>query len=186
LLILAFTLLSTLFVEVSATAADKDDESVRELLEELYLEYEAVDKRLIELKEGLTELPAGELSLLTPFTITIKKKKDFILNFIEIKDNGSPLWSHIYTPVENSAMEDDGRHQFFKGSIPKGSHRLTIKYQYSYSADETPSKEDMDWKINVEDEPVFIEILFTEEGSDIIAKPRELHIIDKGAYEKDE
>ena len=148
LLIVALAVLSVFaseaIAENSKGGVNAQSESVRELLEDLYLEYEAVDKRLIELKEGLTELPAGEKSLLTPFTIAVKKKKnDFILNFIEIKDNGSPLWSHIYTPVENSAMEDGGRHQFFKGSVPKGKHRLTIKYQYSYSSGDTPYKEDM-------------------------------------------
>lgn len=189
LIIFSFVVLSALTIEVSAKDAARGQssggESVRELLEDLYLEYEAVDKRLIELKEGLTELPTGEKSLLTPFTITVKKKKnDFILNFLEIKDNGSPLWSHIYTPVENGAMEDDGRHQFFKGAIPKGKHRLTIKYQYSYLPNETPHKKSINWRIVTKDEPVFIEILFTEEGTDVIAKPRELHIIDKGAYEE--
>lgn len=188
LLILVFAVLSVFAPKVWAGDANQktQDESVRELLEDLYLEYEAVEERLRELKEGIEELPTGEQSLLTPFTIAIKKKKknDFNLNFLEIKDNGSPLWSHIYTPVENSAMEGGGRHQFFKGNLTKGRHRLTIKYQYSYTSKNKTYKEDLKWSTVVKDQPVFIEILFTEEDSDVIAKPKELHIIDEGAYEE--
>lgn len=186
-LILVFTFSFVLFTVETSAKDNRSDESVRELLEDLYLEYEAVEERLIELKEGLTELPSNEQGPLTPFTVTIKKKKnDFYLNFVEIKENGSPLWSHIYTPVENKAMENGGRHQFFKGTISKGKRRLTIKYQYSYRADKTPYKETLNWKVGVDNEPVFVEILFTKEGSDLMAKPKELYIVDKSTYEEDE
>ena len=56
-------------------AAEPEEDSVRDLIEELYVHYEAIDKRLRELKAGLNA-PGDILGLLTPTTIYVKKKKD--------------------------------------------------------------------------------------------------------------
>ena len=115
-------------------AAEPEKDSVINIIEELYVHYEAIDKRLRELKAGLTRR-ATYSAFLTPTTIYVKKKKGFRIVSVEIKDNGAALWKYLYTTDENNAMDNGGRHQIFKGNLKKGDHKILATYRYSTAPD---------------------------------------------------
>src|SRR3972149_1884872 len=85
-------------------AEPKEEDSVRNLIEELYVHYEAIDRRLRELK-GHLRATGDVRDLLTPATVYVKKEKGFRLISVELKDNGASLWYHIYTADENEALD---------------------------------------------------------------------------------
>ncbi len=153
-----------------------EDTSIRAALEELYENYEVIDKSLRELRLDLGDLESG--AVVTSFTVSVRKDKRFRLVSLEVRDNGNPLWNHIYTPFENQAMVGGGRHQFYKGTINKGTHRLELKYQYQLPGSGEYLVGEKEWKMSAGDEPVFLELKFTKEAEGIIAKPRKLHIFE--------
>lgn len=149
--------------------------SVKESLEELYHNYEVIDKRLREIKEDLGNLKTG--TLVSPLTVTVRKRRGFRLISLEITDGDKPLWRHIYTPVENTAIEKGGRQRFYKGLALKGIHNYIIKYRYLMRGESNYRERELKWMLEVTDEPLFIEISFEKKKKvGIIALPTKLDI----------
>ncbi len=150
-------------------------ETIRDALEELYRNYEVIDQRIEEL-----ELDIGDLqrdSILTPLTMSVKKGDSFRIISLEVKDNGVPLWNHFYTPTENSALRNNGRHQFYRGAIERGGHSFTLKYQYQLEGQSNFKSDEVLWKTVTGAEAAFIEITFVLEDNDVKARPKRLQII---------
>jgi hypothetical protein len=152
----------------------KDDVSIRELIEELYKNYEAVDRELEDLEEALEGGPTP-----IPLTISVKKgtaQKGFTLLSVEVKDNEDPLWSHTYTKGENEALDGGGRHEFYKGTTKKGTHSLLISYRYLSPEDEVGKNGEIQWELTVRDDAHYVEVVFKWSGSGVLVEPRELKI----------
>lgn len=162
-------------------AAEPEKDSVINLIEELYVHYEAIDKRLRELKAGLNA-EGDILGLLTPTTIYVKKEKGFRIVSVEIKDNGATLWNHLYTTDENNAMDNGGRHQIFKGNLKKGDHKILAAYRYSTAPDSKFRTGETAWQFTAGDEPATMDIFFVKKDGDINAVPRKLFTIDGMEY----
>jgi len=162
-------------------AEPPEEDSVRDLIEELYVHYEAIDKRLRELKAGLNA-EGDILGLLTQTTIYVKKEKGFKIVSVELKDNGATLWNHLYTTDENNAMDSGGRHQIFKGDLKKGDHRIFAAYRYSTEADSAFQTGEIDWQFKAGDESVIMDIFFVKKDGSINAVPRKLFTIDGKEY----
>jgi hypothetical protein len=151
------------------TPAAEEESAIKDIIEELYTNYEAIERRLEELRKETRE----GFALLTLITISVKKEKGFAIKYMEIKDAGAPLWNHIYSVEENSAMDSGGRHQFYKGEIKKGERTLLITFQYGVEG--LPEKRDeIRWTLSAGEEPAFVEILFKKENDEVVAKPRKL------------
>ncbi|MFZ3072849.1 MAG: hypothetical protein WA162_06375 [Thermodesulfobacteriota bacterium] len=164
-----------------APAAAKEEDSVRDLIEELYIHYEAIDKRLRELKTGLNA--EGDITgLLTQTTVYVKKEKGFKIVSVELKDNGVSLWSHLYTTDENKAMDAGGRHLIFKGDLKKGDHKLFASYRYSTDPASKFQTGEIDWQFKAGDEPVTMDIFFVKKDGSVNALPRKLFTIDGKEY----
>ncbi|HZX35715.1 MAG TPA: hypothetical protein VFF54_04415 [Thermodesulfobacteriota bacterium] len=162
-------------------AEPPEEDSVRDLIEELYVHYEAIDKRLRELKAGLNA-EGDILGLLTQTTIYVKKEKGFKIVSVELKDNGATLWNHLYTTDENNAMDSGGRHQIFKGDLKKGDHRIFAAYRYSTDPDSAFQTGEISWQFKAGDEPVIMDIFFVKKDGSINAVPRKLFTIDGKEY----
>jgi hypothetical protein len=166
-------------------ASDTSNETtIRDDLEELYRNYEAIDKQLEALQEDLGNLRTSRL--VTPITISVMKSGadgSFRLVSLEVKDNGNPLWNHIYTPLENDAIDRGGRHQFFKGISRKGGHNLIITYRFELPGGDDYLKDELRWGMNVRDEPIFIELSFARTAKGVKVTPKKLHIFDESQGE---
>lgn len=152
----------------------KGDSSVKELIIELYNNYEVVDKALAELKEAGGDLKAE--AFFTPLTISVKKEKGFRLISVDVSDNGAPLWSHIYTAEEDGAMDNGARHQLYKGFVKKGENSFLIIYQYRLYEKEAHQKEEVASSLTSGSEPVYIEIFLNKRDGGVGSKVKRLNL----------
>lgn len=153
----------------------KGDSSVKELIIELYNNYEVVDKALTELKEASGDLKTE--TFFTPLTISVKKEKGFKLISVDVSDNGAPLWSHIYTAEEDGAMDNGARHQLYKGAVKKGEHSFLITYQYQLYEKEAYQKEEVASSLTPGREPVYIEFFLKKRDGGVGLKVKQLNIL---------
>lgn len=151
----------------------KGDSSVKEIIIELYNNYEVVDKALAELKEASGDLKAE--AFFTPLTISVKKEKGFRLISVDVSGNGAPLWSHIYTAEEDGAMDNGARHQLYKGAVKKGEYSFLITYQYQLK--EIYQKEEVASSLTSGREPVYIELFLKKRDGGVGLKVKQLNIL---------
>ncbi|MCK4738306.1 MAG: hypothetical protein KAT46_00010 [Deltaproteobacteria bacterium] len=149
--------------------------TVKGALEELYNNYEDIDKKLLEVKESIGSLKTG--SFVTPILITVKKKEGFNLLYLEIKDKDTTVWSHIYSAMENSAIEQKTGQEFFKGATGKGTHTFKVIYSYRVEGSEEIRRGKADWKIKIQDDPIFLELWFMKNNKGVWVQPRRLNLL---------
>lgn len=149
-------------------------DSVKEFIMELYNNYEVVDKTLMELKEASGN--SKTRPFFTPLAISVKKEKGFKLISMDVSDNGVPIWSHIYTAEEGSAMDNGARHQFYKGELKKGDHSFLITYQYQLYEKEAHQKEEIAKALTAGGEPLYIEISLNKPDGRVKPRVKELNL----------
>ncbi|MFQ5900337.1 MAG: hypothetical protein ACE5IH_02145 [Thermodesulfobacteriota bacterium] len=124
------------FLNVVSIAFAEENGSIRELINRLNKEYIFLDEALDKLEENIRDFPDTTLNL-----SVIKRSTDIMLVSIEVLDSNSNrlLKNHIYTPLENKALNAGGRQQLYSGEIGKGRHRLNVIY-YWMIEDAPPQK----------------------------------------------
>ena len=110
------------------------EKSIRELIIQLNKEYRFLDDELKKMEDDIKEFPHTTLSI-----SVIKRDNTVKLISLEIFDGDRPLGKHIYTSLENEAMETGGRQQVFEGEIKEGNHTLKAVYYWT-SKDKSPQK----------------------------------------------
>ena len=92
------------FVHAACSAEfspQKQEKSIRELIIHLNNEYRFLDAELKKLEDDIKAFPHTTLSI-----SVIKRDNTVKLISLEIFDGERPLGKHIYTTLENEAMED--------------------------------------------------------------------------------
>ncbi|MEE9615350.1 MAG: hypothetical protein V3W31_10450 [Thermodesulfobacteriota bacterium] len=163
--------------EIHQDSFINEDSSIRDILEELYDNYETVDREIRELEEAVGGLSTEPL--LMPLTISVKKQPGFRLISVDIEDNRSQFLTHIYSIEENEAMGGGGRHQLFKGPIRKGRHRLLITYQYTLDGEDVDRSGEVLYNLFVEDDPAHLEMVFKGIGGGVEAKLRRMDFFER-------
>jgi len=102
------------------------EESLNELINRLNNNYDLINKSLKKLETNLNNYPHTTLTM-----SVVKGDKNINIVSIEVLDLDYPLHSHIYTPLENKALESGSRHQLFRGEIKEGGHTLKIIYYWA-------------------------------------------------------
>ncbi len=139
--------------------------SIRELIINLNKHYLYLEKELKKLEEGIRGFPRTTLSL-----SIIKAESDIDIVSIELLDEDKLLKSHIYTPVENQALDAGGRHQFYYGEIEEGSHRFKVIY-YWKEGNGPPKKGEIVFNLSIPlGRKYFVEIAFERKGD--VVEPR--------------
>jgi len=108
------------FAEVNS---QKKEESIRELIIRLDNEYIFLEESLKKIEKNIWDFPTTILNL-----SIIKRSSDIKITSIEIYDNNKLLEGHVYTPVENEALNSGGRHQLYSKEITGGNRNLGIIY----------------------------------------------------------
>lgn len=143
-----------------------DESSVKELADELYKNYEAVDKELNELKRAAEETQSS--SLMAPIVISVRKGKGFRLISVNVEDEGKPIWGHIYNDVENNALDFGGRHELYRGVVTRSKHGFSISFQYQLQEDKKDiTRSGVMRGIFDISTPSYLEVLFKKDGKDI-------------------
>ncbi len=103
-----------------------EEKTIRDLIIRLDKEYKYLDEELRKLRERVKGFPGTTLSI----TVT-KHDPDLRLLSLELRDNERPLRSHIYSTVENKALNAGGRQQFYLGEVAEGAHKLKAVYYWT-------------------------------------------------------
>lgn len=148
-----------------------DDASRIDLIEELYKNYEAVDRELGDLRDALEGAPSP-----VPLIISAKKEKGFRLIYVAVEEDGETLWEHRYSGRENEALEGGGRHQFYEGTARKGRHTLVITYQYVAPESGVEKGAELRWDLELIEEAYYLEVFFRASGDEVVAETRELRL----------
>jgi len=123
-----FVILFLLLVPSAPAAAQtpRGEKSVRRLVIDLDHEYRRLDREIRKLDELVRGFPGMILHLSVS-----KQGPGPRLVSLELTDKRSPLHGHIYTPIENEAMDAGGRHQFYRGEVSEGVHELKAVYYWA-------------------------------------------------------
>ena len=153
------------FVHAACSAEfspQKQEKSIRELIIHLNNEYRFLDAELKNLEDDIKEFPHTTLSI-----SVIKRNNTVRLISLEIFDGDRPLGKHIYTTLENEAMEDGGRHQVFEGEIKEGNHTLKAIY-YWVRKDKSPQKDETTIPVSISlGNSSFLELSFDKKENKI-------------------
>lgn len=163
--------------EEASSRWQPETKSVSDTLEELYESYESIDSRLESLEREIGDLQSS--AIVTPFTVTVKKERGFRLISMEVKDNGNPIWNHIYSPHENSALSHGGRQLFYKGTITMGEHTILISYSYRLPGENTHRRKSSKWTLSADEEPLILQVFFKAEGEEVLPETKKLYIFDE-------
>ncbi len=96
---------------------------IRKEIVSLYDKYVGLVKELRELEKNVKDFPATSLNI-----SLVKKESGLRLTHVDIFIDDQPLDSHVYSLIENNALDAGGRHVFYKGEIKKGNHTLKVLY----------------------------------------------------------
>lgn len=168
----AFNLSTSSFAESQSAQRPQDEAGVKEMIIRLDKEYRLVDEELRKLDEYVKEFPQTTLNL-----TVVKRDAGASLVSLEVLDNGMFLASHIYTPLENDAMREGGRHQFYSGETTRGGHRLKAVY---YWTDGTNPPRRGESEITLSAGLAgkhFVEFALEKKGSDFELRPIEFRYI---------
>ncbi len=150
----------------SAQAISPDQEnSIKDLINRLNKNYASLDKALKKLENGITDFSG------TPLTLSVvKHDKSIRLVSLEVMDDINLLSSHIYTPLENRALEVGGRHQLYKGEINEGKRTLIVVCYWA-GENEQPVKEEAFIKLFVvTGNEYFIELVVDKKENKVAIK----------------
>ncbi len=111
---------------LAGVVSSKPEESLNELINRLNKNYGLINKALKELESNVNNYPHTTLTL-----SVVKQDKNINIVSIEVFDHIYPLHSHIYTPLENKALESGSRHQLLSGEIREGGHTLKVIYYWA-------------------------------------------------------
>jgi hypothetical protein len=111
------------FVPSVMAAPTGDENSIRSLIIKLNNSYNVMEAELKQLEEDTNAFPDTTLSI-----SIIKRAKGVNLISIEVLNDDRPLESHMYSRLENEALDAEGRHQIYKGEIAAGTHGLKVIY----------------------------------------------------------
>src|SRR3989338_1423052 len=101
------------------------EESIRDLITRLINEYTSLDKSLKKLEKNIWNFPSTTLNI-----SVLNRNRGIKLASIELLDGVRLLDSHFYTPLENEALWNGGRHQLFHKEVKEGSRRLMAVYYW--------------------------------------------------------
>ena len=119
------------------------DESIRELIIRLDNEYLSLDETLKNFEKNIWDFPTTILNI-----SILKRNIDIKITLIEILDNNKLLEGHIYTPLENEALDSGGRHQLYNREITGGNRILGIVYFWA-EKDKPQQRGEMTIPINI-------------------------------------
>ncbi len=159
---------SIFLIILTSSHSNSEEDSIKDIVTELYNNYEAVDRELKELK-GLAETTNKNSSSIG-FTLGIKKDTDIEFVSIDIDKGGIPFASHLYSERDNKALGYGGRHLLYKGKLDKGSHSFVLYYIYKGKRGTVKSK--ATWKMSMPSKPTYLELLFKEKDGKIKVIPR--------------
>ncbi len=165
-----------LSVEPLHTEDTEEPPPVADTIERLYQEYDEIDRKIRKLKEDLEG--QNHSTLLTPFTVTVRKDRGFTLLGVELVVDGRYVSSHLYSATENTALEEGGRHLLYNSTLRKDTHRVFITYRYRTS--HTIREETTGWTVNLQDEPFILEIFFKKtDKEDVTPVAVRVHLVDE-------
>ncbi|MBI3583180.1 MAG: hypothetical protein HY096_04425 [Nitrospinae bacterium] len=138
------------FAEVNS---QKMEEPIRELIIRLNNEYISLEESLRKFEKNIWDFPTTILNL-----SIIKRSSDINITSIEIYDNSKLLEGHIYTPIENEAINSGGRHQLYNKEIAGGNRNLGIIYFWT-EKDKPQQKGELSIPLNISrGKDVYIEL----------------------------
>lgn len=108
---------------------------VRELIIRLNNNYIQLNRALKDLEESVRDFPSTNL-----YMSVIKREKGADLVSMEVWDNEKLLGSHVYSPIENQALESGGRLELYRGEIRRGNQILKVIYYWA-DGKKQPQKE---------------------------------------------
>ncbi|OGV97681.1 MAG: hypothetical protein A3I04_05005 [Nitrospinae bacterium RIFCSPLOWO2_02_FULL_39_110] len=142
---LAVSLLIVFLNNVCPVKAEsqKREESIRDLITRLNNEYISIDESLKKLEKNIWNFPSTTLNI-----SVVNRNSEIKLISIELLDGIKLLESHFYTPLENEALWNGGRHQFFHKEVREGNRRLVAVY-YWVEGNKPPSKGEEIISVNI-------------------------------------
>lgn len=112
----------------------RGEETIRDLITRLNNEYISINESLKKLEKNIWNFPSTTLNI-----SVANRNSDIKLISIELLDGVKLVESHFYTPIENEALWNGGRHQLFHKEIKEGNRRLVAVY-YWIEGNKPPSK----------------------------------------------
>ncbi len=143
-----------------AEGPQENEKYVRELIIRLNNSYIQLDRALKELDDTVRDFPNTNI-----YISVLKRDRTIELVSMEVWGNDEILKSHIYAPLENSALEGGGRHELFSGEIRRGNQVLKIIYHWREGT-APPQKEVMVLPITVSAAKSYVIELFFEKKKD--------------------
>lgn len=163
--------LSTALILSISTKTFSEENSIKDIVTDLYTHYEAVDRELKELKGVEKTLRDGPS--LTPFSLGIKNEAPIEFISINIDKEGIPFASHLYSERDNKALTYGSRQLIYKGQIKQGKQAFVLYYIYK-SKSKKIIKSKATWKIGVSKSTTYLELVFKEKNGRITVVPRKI------------
>ena len=140
------SLLLIFILNTAASAERGGPDIVRDLIIQLNKDYLYLDEALQTLEDNTKEPPVTTLNI----SVT-KRDKDNSFSLVSIEVIGESnrlLKSHIYTSLENEALEAGGRHQLWREEFKNGDYILHVIYLWKKNGS-PPQKEDISIPVSV-------------------------------------
>lgn len=96
-------------------------ESLDDRLDQLKGDVAEISQQLFELEESILHPADTRVSIF----LSVSRGDDIILDSIELKIDGQPVASHLYTDQEYEALKQGGLQRLYVGNVPLGGHELT-------------------------------------------------------------
>lgn len=117
--------------------AEEPPGSINDIRKEIITFYENYIGLLRALK-GVDNVK--EFSKTTLIISLVKKEPAIRLISVEIFNGEIPVETHIYSPVENDALDAGGRQLLHKAEIKQGNHDLKVLYTWAEGRKSPPQK----------------------------------------------
>ncbi|MDC0661917.1 AraC family transcriptional regulator [Marinobacter sp. SS21] len=96
-------------------------ESLDHRLDRLKGEVAALSQELFELEDAILHPADTRVSIF----LSVSRGDAIALDSIELKIDGEPVASHLYTDREYAALNEGGLQRLYVGNVPLGQHQIT-------------------------------------------------------------
>ncbi len=97
------------------------EESLDQRLDQLKGDVAALSQELFELEEAVLHPADTRVSIF----LSVSRGDAIALDSIELRIDGEPVASHLYTDREYAALNEGGLQRLYVGNVPLGAHQIT-------------------------------------------------------------
>ena len=151
--VFSFAVVFSVGIGASTTSVYAAEQSIQSKAQKLKSEVVELNRALFELEEELLYPSDTQVALF----LSIKTKKRFLLDSVEIKIDGNIATTYLYTESEIKALEKGGIQRLYMGNISSGPHKLTAVFN-GQGANDHYFRKDKTFNFEKSNRSKFIEI----------------------------